>query len=85
MIETLVENAKYMPQNGQDASSGPSLCEVECKSQQANLLSCMNIIRDARESNPSSEAVAKNANACLAPSVASWTECCAKANAADQS
>lgn len=78
MIETLVENAKYMPQDGDDgANNGPSVCEVECKSQQASLVSCMNAIRDAEENDTSGT---KGSNVCLAPSVAAWTECCALAN-----
>lgn len=69
MIETLVENAKYIQQ---DELNGPSACEIECKDQQAALVACMETIR----SNPEESAP----KTCLAPVVAAWTECCAKAN-----
>ena len=75
MIETLVENSKYINQ-GQEAD-GPSACETQCKSQQDALISCMDSIRDAKENGSSTD---EKANACLAPSVASWTACCSKAN-----
>jgi len=82
LIETLVENAKYMPQEDDASGSGqPSKCEVECQPQQAALVACMNSIRDDRENNRSDTDDNGNANACLAPSVAAWTECCTLANA----
>ena len=69
----------------------PSACEVQCKSQQEALATCMNSIRDARErifqqtnnngeENSSSVDSSMVDTTCLAPSVASWTECCSKAN-----
>lgn len=69
MIETLVENAKYIQQ---DEVTGPSACEIKCKDEQAALVSCMDSIR----SHPDESAP----KTCLAPVVAAWTECCAKAN-----
>lgn len=79
VIQTLVENAKYMPQNNDndnDSSESGSACESKCQTQQAGIVSCMSSIRDAREKGNDSN----DTNACLAPSVAAWTECCARAN-----
>jgi hypothetical protein len=69
MIETLVENAKYIQQ---EEGTGPSACEIKCKDEQAALVTCMESIR----SNPDES----GPKTCLAPVVAAWTECCAKAN-----
>ena len=70
-----------------------SACELQCQSQQDALTACMNAIRDAREmafhqnkkdgsgdGGDSSFDISKVDTSCLASSVASWTECCAKAN-----
>jgi hypothetical protein len=79
LIETLVENTKYMPDASGSGSGQPSKCEVECQSPQAALVACMDSIREARDDNrPDTDG---NVNACLAPSVAAWTECCTLANA----
>mmetsp|Transcript_6003 Transcript_6003/g.8908 ORF Transcript_6003/g.8908 Transcript_6003/m.8908 type:complete len:86 (-) Transcript_6003:231-488(-) len=75
IIETLVENAKYMPQGDENE---PSACEVKCQTQQSALVDCMNSIRDKQESGSAEDN--KHPNACLAPSVASWTACCSAAN-----
>lgn len=82
MMETLVENAKYMPSQQQKGDAQPSACELKCQTQQAALVSCMKSIRQSQsQSQPSLEgSVDTNAKACLAPSIAAWTDCCAKAN-----
>jgi hypothetical protein len=81
LIDTLVENAKYMP-SPEDANAGkePSACELKCQAQQAALVSCMETIRQQNEESDSSSAKSNDANKCLAPSVAAWTDCCSKAN-----
>ena len=72
-----------------DDSKEQSPCEAQCQSQQAALTECMTSIRDAREmtfqqstdkSDDSSVDISKVDTSCLAPSIASWTECCSKAN-----
>ena len=73
-----------------NATKEQSACELQCQSQQDALTACMTAIRDAREmafqkdgdgdSGDSSFDISKVDTSCLAPSVASWTECCSKAN-----
>lgn len=78
-METLVENAKYVETN-----QSSSKCELECKPQQSELVSCMASIQNAREQAADgdlSEKEIKEMNSCLAPAVAAWTACCSKANA----
>ncbi|VEU42718.1 unnamed protein product [Pseudo-nitzschia multistriata] len=72
------------------AGNEPSACEKECSKQQDALTACMNAIRDAREvvasgagageTNDDDGDVSRVDTSCLAPAVASWTECCALAN-----
>ena len=72
-----------------DNSKEQSPCEAQCQAQQAALTACMTSIRDAREmafhqtkddSDESPVDISKIDTSCLAPSIASWTECCSKAN-----
>ena len=72
-----------------DNSKEQSPCEAQCQSQQAALTACMTSIQDAREmafqqstdkGDDSSVDISKVDTSCLAPSIASWTECCSKAN-----
>jgi len=79
VIETLVENAKYMPQEEGDGNGQASACETQCQPQQAALVACMNSIRDSKESGSSVDE--NETNACLAPSIAAWTGCCSEAEA----
>jgi hypothetical protein len=76
-IETLVENAQYMPQGPHDtATATPSPCEIHCQPQQTALVSCMNAIRDAKEQGGHGDGGEKGVNSCLMTTVAAWTECC---------
>lgn len=81
LIETLVENTKYMPDADGGGTGQPSKCEVECQLPQAALVACMDSIRQAKEKSGSDTDANGNVNACLAPSVSAWTECCTLANA----
>jgi hypothetical protein len=81
LIETLVENTKYMPDADGDGTGQPSKCEVECQLPQAALVACMDSIREAKEREGFDTDSDGNVNACLGPSVSAWTECCAAANA----
>ena len=80
LIDTLVENSKYMPQND-DTSSKPTKCETECELQQAALVKCMNFIRDTKETDAAASSNSSADNSCLGPSISAWTECCTKASA----
>lgn len=75
-METLVENAKYV-----ETHQSSSKCELECKPQQSELVSCMASIQNAREQAADGDLNEKEMNSCLAPAVAAWTACCSKANA----
>ncbi len=74
MMENLVENAKFMSA----ADEGNNKCETECKVQQDAIVTCMNSIREQRESDSNSNE--KEITSCLSPVVSAWTECCSKAN-----
>lgn len=77
-----------MNANSNNTAREPSACEAQCQSQQDALTACMNSIRNAREmvfqqqesGNDASSDISKVDTSCLAPSVASWTDCCSKAN-----
>ena len=78
LTETLIENAKYIPNVDEgDTRKEPSACEIECQAQQSALVACMEVIRDQNQDQPSQSSGNSH---CLAPSVAAWTECCTKAN-----
>jgi hypothetical protein len=79
LVDTLVENAKYMPQ-ANDNNGQPSKCETECQSQQTSLVTCMNLIRDAKEKVNDTSSNNNDVNPCLGPSIAAWTDCCTKAS-----
>lgn len=76
LIETLIENSKYISSN---EVNEPSACETRCQTQQAALVSCMESIRQQQHHN-NEESPAGERNKCLSPAVAAWTECCANAN-----
>ena len=80
----LMENARYMPtaDSVDSKDSPPSACQLECQSQQASLVECVDAIRDARQDTTSPQGAEKLTQTmeCLAPSVQSWTDCCSKAN-----
>ena len=78
IIDTLIDNAKYIPDPEAAGEGGTSACEVKCREQQAALVSCMESIRQQNEDSTST-----TKSKCLAPAVSSWTECCAKANNED--
>jgi hypothetical protein len=82
LISTLVENAKYMPDDADDTKTKePSACELQCQVQQASLVACMQSIRQQNETSSSIGSSSDNTNnQCLAPSIADWTDCCSKAN-----
>ena len=77
LFQTLKENAKFV--NVKDDNDGPSAGEAQCVSQQEALVACMSSIREHNEKDSSNTAEKRN-TACLAPAVASWTDCCVKAN-----
>jgi len=64
--------------HAKDDNSKPSACEIQCVSQQEVLVACMTSIREHNEKD--SNTVENMKNTCLAPAIASWTDCCAKAN-----
>lgn len=68
LMEQFVENAKYMPQEGEKEVSA---CQLECTVQQKSVVACVDSIRENGESN-----------ACLLPAVEAWTKCCTEANMA---
>lgn len=70
LLENLVENAKFMPQEGDDGTA-PSPCQLQCTLQQQTLVSCVGSIREGGD------------NTCLAPAVSAWTKCCTEANIAE--
>ena len=82
LIGTLIENAKYMPDDADDTKTKePSACELQCQVQQTSLVSCMQSIRQQNEVSSSNGSSSDNTSKqCLAPSIADWTDCCSKAN-----
>lgn len=59
----------------------PSACELQCKKEQAAIVSCMNFIQDQREASHESESGSSSIdNKCLSPAVMAWTTCCSTAN-----
>ena len=89
MMQTLVQNATYITNDG-DQTKEPSACERQCRVEQQELISCMNSIRDYNESIAASSSPLSSTttttttngevNKCLVPSIATWTQCCTKAN-----
>ena len=77
LMDTLVSNAKYMPQNIESDRSKPSACELNCKTEQLAIKDCVTSIQGLREGKPQSP---KDAQSCLAPAVSAWTKCCQDAN-----
>lgn len=84
-MEMLAANAQVVgAAKPGDASN--SQCAKQCQSQQAAIVSCIDSIRDARESNsaaPTEESDPTHAAGkvgCLPPVVAAWTKCCSDAN-----
>jgi len=91
MMQTLVQNATYITNDG-DQTKEPSACERQCRVEQQELISCMNSIREYNESiaaSSSSSTTTTNVDGevkkCLVPSIATWTQCCTKANNESQS
>lgn len=82
LIETLLDNANYMPSHDNDAKNKePSACEIKCQVQQAALVKCMASIQLQNEhTDDASKEDQRVDNSCLAPAVAAWTDCCTKAN-----
>jgi hypothetical protein len=70
LMGQFVENAKYMPQEGDKEVSA---CQLECKEQQTAVVACVDSIREEGKTS-----------ACLAPAVQAWTKCCTEANVAEK-
>mmetsp|Transcript_11710 Transcript_11710/g.11225 ORF Transcript_11710/g.11225 Transcript_11710/m.11225 type:complete len:92 (+) Transcript_11710:105-380(+) len=84
LIQTLTDNAKYMP-HGDDNNSSTSPCEVKCVGEQEMVISCVNSIREASEisgnsSNHENTINNKKTHSCLPDVVLAWTRCCSEAN-----
>lgn len=54
------------------SATPPSACQLQCKKEQKELVSCMDTIRNSGK------------NECLEGAVASWTQCCAAANTREE-
>ena len=89
LMEMLTANAQVVGKPG-DASS--SQCAKQCQIEQAAIVSCIESIRAARESNDATGGSGAEESDpthtagkvdCLAPVVAAWTKCCSDANNVD--
>lgn len=78
IMETLIDNAKYMPQNVESDSSKPSACELKCEAEQLAIKDCVTSLQElTEEGKPHSS---KGAKSCLTSAVSAWTKCCQEAN-----
>ena len=91
LMEMLTANAQVVGASEPgDASS--SQCAKQCQREQAAIVSCIESIRAARESNDATGGSGTEESDpthtagkvdCLAPVVAAWTKCCSDANNVD--